>query len=138
MSEKKSTKEEQLFVYLVSMFSESAWIALGKIKNPATDKTDRNLDGASLYIDLLDMIKNRMTGNLSNQEASFLDSTISNLKLNFMEETRKAEKEDSEKGEMEGKSEGEEAEQKEDTKEKARDEEKEDKKGKTRDEEKED
>lgn len=92
MTEKPPSQEEQLFVYLVSMFSESTWIALGKIKNPATDKLERNLDGASLYIDLLDMIKNRTAGNLSDSEKSFLDSTISNLKLNYMEEVKAAEK----------------------------------------------
>lgn len=84
-------------MYLISMFSESAWIALGKVKNPATDKTESNLDGASLYIDLLDMIKNRTSGNLSSQEESFLDSTISNLKLNYMDSVKKAEKEEGEK-----------------------------------------
>ncbi|MEE9166370.1 MAG: DUF1844 domain-containing protein [Candidatus Neomarinimicrobiota bacterium] len=86
-----------MFVYLVSMFSESAWIAMGKLKNPATDKIEKNLEGASLYIDLLDMIKRRMKGNLSEHEEKFLDSTISNLKLNYMEATKEPEEAKDEK-----------------------------------------
>jgi len=103
MSQEKPSKEEHLFIYLISMFTESAWIALGKVKNPGTDSIEQNLEGATLYIDLLDMIKNRMTGNLSEQETQFLDSTISNLKLNYMDEINKAKKEKSEKKEEEDK-----------------------------------
>lgn len=102
MPEPNPTKDEQLFVYLISMFSESAWIALGKTKNPATDHTEKNLYGASLYIDLLDLIKTRMSGNLSEHELQFVESTISNLKLNYMEEVKKSEKEESEAGEEKG------------------------------------
>lgn len=93
MSEEKPTKEEQLYIHLVSTYSQSAWVALGKIKNPVTDKTERNLEEAELYIDLLDMLKSKMSGNLSEWEEKFLDASISSLKLNYVEESRKAEAE---------------------------------------------
>ena len=35
---------EALFTQLVAIFHGSAMVALGKIKNPATDKIERNLD----------------------------------------------------------------------------------------------
>lgn len=101
MSEDKPSADEPLLLHLVSTFTQSAWIAMGKLKNPATDKIERSLDGASLYIDLLDMIQRRMKGNLSDWEERFLDSTISNLKLNYMEEVKKDEEEQKEPAESE-------------------------------------
>ena len=56
MVQENPSKEEQLFLYLVSTFRTSAWIALGKMKNPVTDSTEVNIDQASYYIDLLDML----------------------------------------------------------------------------------
>ncbi len=38
---------------------------------------------------MLDMIKNKMKGNLSEAEDSFLERTISELKLNYMAEINK-------------------------------------------------
>ena len=45
-----STKDEQLFIYLVGTFQSSAWVALGKAKIPMTDKIERNLDQASFIL----------------------------------------------------------------------------------------
>ncbi|MFQ6674166.1 MAG: DUF1844 domain-containing protein, partial [Fidelibacterota bacterium] len=95
------TKQEQLYIHLVSTFTQSAWIALGKVKNPVTDRTERNLPEASLYIDLLDMIKSKMEGNLSGWEERYLDSSIGNLKLNYVEEVKREEREIQKEGEPE-------------------------------------
>ena len=51
MGQEDPGKEQQLFMYLVGTFQSSAWIALGKMKNPMTDKIERNLEQASYYID---------------------------------------------------------------------------------------
>ena len=42
MNEEDKLKEEKLFTYLVNTFQSSAWIALGKMKNPMTNKTEIN------------------------------------------------------------------------------------------------
>ena len=68
MSQGTPTKEEELFMYLVGTFQSSAWVALGKVKNPLTDKLERNLKQASFYIDLLDMMQTKMEGNLTEYE----------------------------------------------------------------------
>ena len=47
MAEEQLKKEDQLFIHLVNTFVQSAWISLGKVKNPVTDKLDRNLEQAS-------------------------------------------------------------------------------------------
>ena len=73
-------------MYIVGTFQSSAWIALGKIKNPMTEKTKVNIEQASFYIDLLDMIQEKMKGNLTDYEEQMLINTVSELKLNLIDE----------------------------------------------------
>ena len=73
-------------MYLVGTFQSSAWIALGKIKNPMTEKSKVNIEQASFYIDLLDMMQEKMKGNLTDYEEQMLINTVSELKLNLIDE----------------------------------------------------
>jgi len=85
MSQDNPITEEQLFMYLVGTFQSSAWIAMGKMKNPMTDKIEQNLDQASYYIDLLDMLQQKTKGNLTEYEEQLIIKTVSELKMNFIE-----------------------------------------------------
>ena len=86
MGQENPGKEQQLFMYLVGTFQSSAWIALGKMKNPMTDKIERNLEQASYYIDLLVMLQSKTKGNVSEYEEQMLINTVSELKMNFIDE----------------------------------------------------
>ena len=88
MGQEDPGKEQQLFMYLVGTFQSSAWIALGKMKNPMTDKIKKNLDQASYYIDLLDMLQSKTKGNVSEYEEQMLINTVSELKMNFIDEQK--------------------------------------------------
>ena len=81
--------EEQLFDQLISSLVHSAWVSLGKIKNPMNDELERNLDQASIQIDMLDMLHKRMSGNLSENEEQYLGQLVRELKMNFVEEKNK-------------------------------------------------
>jgi hypothetical protein len=87
--------EQQLFDQLISSLVHSAWVYLGKIKNPMNDKLEKNIDQASVQIDMLDMLFKRMTGNLSEEEDKYLGHIIRELKMNFVEEKNKPEESDS-------------------------------------------
>ena len=89
MAEEQLKKEDQLFIHLVNTFVQSAWISLGKVKNPVTDKLDRNLEQATYYFDLLDMLQTKMMGNLSEWEEQYIIHSLSELKLNFIDEQKK-------------------------------------------------
>jgi hypothetical protein len=78
-----------LFMQLIIQNQQIAMMAMGKIKNPVTDKIDRNLDHAKIYIDTLDMILARTKGNLSEYEEKFLTETLKDLKLNYVDEMGK-------------------------------------------------
>ena len=83
------TREEQqtaLFGSLVVMFQSAALQHLGKLKNPATDKIERDLPQAQMMIDMLDMLEAKTKGNLSKEEGSFLAQILRDLKLNYVDE----------------------------------------------------
>lgn len=84
-------KNTQLFMYLVGSFEMSAMMAMGKIKNPVTGKTERDLTQAQFSIDIMDMLKEKTHGQLSEYEAKFLENTLGQLKLNYIDEAKKPE-----------------------------------------------
>jgi len=87
--------EQQLFDQLISSLVHSTWISLGKIKNPMTDKIEKDIQGASMNIDMIDMLYKRMDGNLSDNEDKYLSQILSELKTNYIHE--KSQIENSEK-----------------------------------------
>ena len=89
MNEDQPKKEDQLFIHLVNTFVQSAWISLGKVKNPVSDKIERNVEQATYYIDLLDMLQTKMKGNLSEWEEQYIIHSLSELKLNYIDEKKK-------------------------------------------------
>ncbi len=99
MAEEQMKKEDQLFIHLVNTFVQSAWISLGKVKNPMNDALERNLDQASYYIDLMDMLQVKMKGNLSEWEEQYIIHSLSELKLNFIDEQKKGSDSSSEESE---------------------------------------
>ena len=85
----KEQIHEILFMNIVIMFQTSAMQHMGKLKNPMTDKIERNLEQAQMSIDILDMLKAKTQNNLSEHETTFLNRAISELKLNFVDEVEK-------------------------------------------------
>jgi hypothetical protein len=82
-------KQQMLFVQLISSLHGAALMQMGKMKNPATDKMERNLEQAELTIEMLDMLKEKTKGNLSNDEEKFVSTVISEVKLNYVDEKAK-------------------------------------------------
>ena len=82
-----SREDTRRFLDLVSLFGTQALMALGKLANPATNKAEKNLDAARLFIDLLEMVERKTTGNLSSDETKILKATLTDLRLMFVEES---------------------------------------------------
>ncbi len=82
-------KHNALFVSLLLMFHSAAMQYMGKVKNPATDKVERNLDQAQAMIDMLDMVKEKTKGNLTEEENKLLANLAQELKLNYVDEASK-------------------------------------------------
>ncbi len=82
-------KNSQLFIYLIGSFEMSAMMAMGKIKNPMTDKDEKDMTQAKFSIDILDMLKVKTEGKLDEDESKYLENTLGQLKLNFIDESGK-------------------------------------------------
>jgi hypothetical protein len=89
--------EQQLFDQLISSLVHTTWVSLGKIKNPMTDKIEKDLMSASMNIDMIDMLYKRMDGNLSDAEDKYLGQVLSELKMNYIHEQSQAPETDDQK-----------------------------------------
>jgi len=84
-------KSSQMFFTLIYSFQMQAMIGLGKLNNPVTNKSEKDLDAASMAIDMLEMLQDKSRNNISKEEETFLNETLTNLRLNFLEEKNKTE-----------------------------------------------
>jgi hypothetical protein len=82
-------KNQFMFMQLVMMFHTLTMQQLGKIKNPVTDKVERDLGGAQGSIDMLEMLKEKTKGNLEAEEDRFLTNLLKELRLNYVDEAGK-------------------------------------------------
>ena len=83
----ESLSKRDLFLGLVQSFQHAAMQQMGKIMNPFTQKIERDLPHAKLSIDMLEMIQERTAGNLTGEEARFLQHVLTELRLNYVAET---------------------------------------------------
>jgi hypothetical protein len=83
-----SDKPNELFLGLVASLQMSAWMALGKITNPMTQKVERDLEQAKETIDLLGMLQEKTLGNLHADELRLLERILYELRLNYVEELK--------------------------------------------------
>ncbi len=90
-SEKLNPDQQQqlLFMMLVQQHEQIAMMGMGKLKNPATDKLERDLKSAKFAIDTLVMLEKYTSGNLSKEMKDFLNQTLTNLRLNYADEKKK-------------------------------------------------
>jgi len=78
-----------LFLALVQSFQAAAMQQMGKIVNPFTQKIERDMPQAKLSIEMLEMLKERTTGNLMREEARLLDHILTELRLNYVDEAQR-------------------------------------------------
>jgi hypothetical protein len=83
-------KNDQLFMQLLYMFHTSAMQGLGKMADP-TGKVNRNLEYVGQTIDLMEMLKHKTKGNISEDTEKVLEGMLSELRLNYVDEKAKLE-----------------------------------------------
>ncbi len=74
----------QRFIELVMMNAQQAALCLGQLAHPSTGKAEVNLQAAKMFIDHLEIIREKTKGNLSKDEEKILTSAISELQLAFV------------------------------------------------------
>ena len=86
---KNSTYYEPTFEIFISSLSMQAMIAMGKLKNPVTDKIEKNIQQARYLIDTLGILKEKTKGNLTKGEETMLEDSLFNLRMSYVEEKEK-------------------------------------------------
>jgi len=78
-------RSEPTFPFLVSSLVSQALIGIGQIPNPITNKAELNLEEAKFAIDMLQMLKEKTTGNLTDDEKRYIDSVLYDLRMRFLD-----------------------------------------------------
>lgn len=65
--------------------------ALGAIENPVTGKREPNREEASYMIDTIGMLREKMKGNLTEDEEAYVQSMLTDLRMKFVAGPGKAE-----------------------------------------------
>lgn len=73
-----------VFIRYLLTLQSGAMVALGKIKNPETNKAEPNLSQAREIINILGMMKQKMDGNLQYTENKLLDEMLTNLRMSYV------------------------------------------------------
>lgn len=72
------------FTMLIHAMAQPALIYLGMTAHPATGKPEVNLEQARLQIDMLDVLRAKSRGNLTDEEEALLDKLLYELRMQFV------------------------------------------------------
>ncbi len=78
-----------LFASLVMHQAGMAMMLLGHSPHPETGKPHRDIEGAKMFIDQLEMLEFKTRGNLDKREEGLLKQSLMELHLAFVEATEK-------------------------------------------------
>jgi hypothetical protein len=73
------------FATFVLSMASSAFLHLGQMPHPDTQKTEPNLPLAKQTIDILGMLQGKTRGNLSRDEEQLLENLLYDLRLRYVE-----------------------------------------------------
>ena len=79
-----AAQQSQQFIEFIMMQAQQAALCLGQIAHPSTGKAEVNLEAARMFIDHLEIIREKTRGYLSSDEEKILTSILSELQLAFV------------------------------------------------------
>jgi len=85
--ERPSLPEPSLKTF-ISGLAGQVLINLGLHQNPVTGKIQKDLDQAKYSIDLLQILKDKMQGNLTQEEEKFINAVLYDLRMRYVEACR--------------------------------------------------
>jgi hypothetical protein len=77
------------FATLVFSFATSALINMGLAPDPATKKTQKNLEVSRQNIEILEMLKEKTKGNLTPDENALMENLLTEVRLRYVEASKK-------------------------------------------------
>lgn len=83
--DRKSSRATIDFSTFILSISTTAVTFMGVVENPSTRRTEVNLALAQQNIDILKMLSEKTSGNLTADESRLLDTLLYDLRLRFVE-----------------------------------------------------
>lgn len=77
------------FSTFILSLAGSAMVHLGRVPDPTGQPSQLNLEMARQSIDLLMLVREKTTGNLTPDEASLLERLLHDVRMAFVEEAKK-------------------------------------------------
>ena len=74
------------FDFLIHTLFTQALMALGRIPNPITKQTHRNVATARHFVDTLAMLERKTQGNLTDEERRLLEEMLHQLRMQILSE----------------------------------------------------
>ena len=74
-----------MFAQMVMQLASTALVLMGRIPNPASGKTETDLDAARLFIDQLEMLEVKTKGNLNADEQHLLKQNLMTARMAFVQ-----------------------------------------------------
>jgi len=75
----------QRFILFVRMQMQNILLCLGLLEHPEAGRTEPDLQAAKMFIDQLEMIREKTRGNLTKDEETFLSGVLSELQMAFVQ-----------------------------------------------------
>jgi len=82
-SRPKSYPKPDVRVFFAGLYTQTL-MCLGEIENPATKQKEADLPEAEYLIDTIDMLRQKMQGNLSADEQQYLDGLLHDLRMRYV------------------------------------------------------
>jgi hypothetical protein len=89
VNDQAPSRHDQVLFSLVMNLQMMAMSQLGKVQDPATGETGRNLEQAAATIDILEMLKAKCRTDTPDEILRVLDQVVMDLQLNYMDEVKK-------------------------------------------------
>jgi len=89
MDDESLSKHDGVLLGLVLSLQAAAFQQLGKVKNPLTDRLERDLEQARATIDVLEMLKAKCRAGTAEPVLRLLDTAVMELQMNYLDESRK-------------------------------------------------
>lgn len=76
-----------LFLQLIIQHQQLAFMGLGLMENPMTNKKEENLDYAKTAIETIEVLREKTKGNLTAYEDEFVSNILSQLQMKYVEKS---------------------------------------------------
>ncbi len=84
--------EKPEFSHIVVSLAQTAYVNLGVIEDPFSKQKNKDLEQAKFAIDLLDLLKEKTKGNLTDEEKNLIEDVLYDLRMKYLYEVDKKKK----------------------------------------------